>query len=52
MTASVLDAIRQQTYVLLKVNRNEAEYPQPVPRPGAPIPATGSLADFNAFLEE
>lgn len=53
MTAQVVDAIHEQTYVLLRVNGNDAQPPGPFPRPGVAAASTaGSLADFNAFIEE
>lgn len=51
MTAKVLDAVRRNTYYLLRVNGNNLDEPEPIARPGKSAePETVSLAQFNAFL--
>lgn len=51
MTANVVDAIREQTYVLVKVNGGDVRMPDPLPRPGDEPAPMGSLTDFNALIE-
>lgn len=52
LSAQTLDAIKEQSYYLLKVNGNDPAPPVPTWRPGAPgaVVETGSLADFNALI--
>ncbi len=52
LTAQVLDAVKANTFYLLKVNGNEPPTPVLTPRPGAKAvePASMSLADFNAMM--
>ncbi len=52
LLAQAVDAIREQSYYLLRVNGNDAEPHTTVKRPGraqAEQPS-GSLADFNALI--
>jgi hypothetical protein len=52
LTAQVLDAVRLQSYYLLKINGSDPAEPVNFPRPGAVpvVPEIASLADFGAFL--
>lgn len=50
LAAQLVDAIRIQSFYLLKINGNDPQEPTPIPRPGAATARAGSLADFNAFL--
>lgn len=53
LTAQLVDAMRANSYYLLRVNGNDATEPTPVPRPGeSGQPEAGTLADFNALLSE
>ena len=52
LLAQTVDAIRANSYYLLKVNGNDPDAPDRIPRPGSREPvAMGSLADFNALIE-
>lgn len=53
LTAQVVDAIERTNYYLLKVNGNQVDAPNAVPRPGHAVnPPTVSLGDFVTSLKE
>jgi len=52
LLAQAVDAIRWNSYYLLKVNRNDPTPPEPTKRPSSAPAELGTLADFNAAIGE